>query len=417
MAASGVHRGRDFSVSQRITSRTSLGILVAISLSHLINDLLQSLLPAIYPLLKESFRLDFWEIGLITLANQLTASLLQPLVGLYTDRRPQPYSLAVGMTCTLAGLLMLAFATHLPWLLAAAAMVGVGSSVFHPESSRVARAASGGQHGLAQSLFQTGGNAGSSLGPLLAAFIVVGRGQSSVAWFALVALAGIVLLTFVGRWYAHTGAKITAAGTTVGRRVALPGSDVRRALLILVVLVFSKMVYLSSLSSYYTFYLIHRFGISIQSAQLHLFAFLAAAAAGTFIGGPIGDRLGRKFVIWTSILGVLPFTLALPYVDLQWTTVLSVVIGLVMSSAFSAILVYAQDLVPGRVGLIAGLFFGLAFGAGGLGAAALGRLADISGIDTVFHLCAWLPVLGLFTAGLPNLKPMPHEEPADVATA
>jgi FSR family fosmidomycin resistance protein-like MFS transporter len=400
-----------------MSSRASIRILIAISLSHLVNDMLQSLLPAIYPMLKESFQLDFWDIGLITLSNQLTASLLQPLVGLYTDRHPQPYSLAIGMSFTLAGLLMLAFATHLPWLLAAAAMVGIGSSVFHPESSRVARAASGGRHGLAQSLFQTGGNAGSSLGPLLAAFIVVKRGQSSVAWFAIAAAAGIALLAFVGRWYAHTGAAITAASTAAPRRAAHTNRHVWGALVILVVLVFSKFVYLSSLSSYYTFYLIERFGLSIQSAQLHLFAFLAAVAAGTFAGGPIGDRFGRKFVIWISILGVLPFTLALPYVNLTWTTVLSVVIGLVMSSAFSAILVYGQDLVPGRVGLVAGLFFGLAFGIGGLGAAALGKLADIAGIETVYRICSWLPALGLLTAWLPDLRPIPHEEPADVATA
>jgi FSR family fosmidomycin resistance protein-like MFS transporter len=399
-----------------MSSRTSIRILIAISLSHLLNDMLQSLLPAIYPMLKESFHLDFWDIGLITLSNQLTASLLQPLVGLYTDRHPQPYSLAIGMSFTLAGLLMLAFATHLPWLLVAAAMVGIGSSVFHPESSRVARAASGGRHGLAQSLFQTGGNAGSSLGPLLAAFIVVKRGQSSVAWFAIAAAAGIALLAFVGRWYAHTGAAITAS-TAAPRRAAQTNRHVWGALAILVVLVFSKFVYLSSLSSYYTFYLIHRFGISVQSSQLHLFAFLAAVAAGTFAGGPIGDRFGRKFVIWISILGVLPFTLALPYVNLTWTTVLSVVIGLVMSSAFSAILVYGQDLVPGRVGLVAGLFFGLAFGIGGLGAAALGKLADVAGIETVYRICSWLPALGLLTAWLPDLRPIPHEEPADVATA
>jgi FSR family fosmidomycin resistance protein-like MFS transporter len=403
-------------VSHTLVGRTSVRILAAISLSHLINDMLQSILPAIYPMLKQSFHLDFWDIGLITLSNQLTASLLQPLVGMYTDKRPQPYSLAIGMSFTLGGLVMLAFATRRPWLLAAAALVGVGSSVFHPESSRVARAASGGQHGLAQSLFQTGGNAGSSLGPLLAAFIVLPRGQTSVAWFALVALTGILLLGYVGRWYAHVGAAITAAGATTRRGVSLPPAEVRRALAILVVLVFSKFVYLSSLTSYYTFYLIHRFGVSVQSAQLHLFAFLAAVAVGTFAGGPIGDRLGRKFVIWISILGVLPFTLALPHVNLGTTTVLSIVIGLVMSSAFSAILVYAQDIVPGRVGLVAGLFFGLAFGIGGLGAAALGKLADVGSIELVYRLCAWLPALGLFTAWLPNLRPVRYEDPEAVAS-
>jgi FSR family fosmidomycin resistance protein-like MFS transporter len=399
----------------RPSTRTSVGILVAISASHLVNDMLQSLLPAVYPMLKQTFHLDFWEVGLITLSNQLTASLLQPFVGLYTDRRPQPYSLAVGMTVTVGGLVLLSTATRLPTLLAAAALVGVGSSVFHPESSRVARAASGGQHGLAQSLFQTGGNAGSSLGPLLAAFIVLPRGQGSLAWFALAGIAGIGLLSIVGHWYATTGVAIAATAHGARRGAPLEQAAVRRALAILVVLVFSKFVYLTSISSYYTFFLIHRFGVSVRSSQLHLFLFLAAVAAGTFAGGPIGDRLGRKFVIWVSILGVLPFTLALPYANLTWTTILSVVIGLVMSSAFSAILVYAQDLVPGRVGLVAGLFFGLAFGIGGLGAAALGRLADFTGIETVYRICSILPALGLLTAWLPNIRPVRHEEPDDVA--
>jgi len=324
-------------------SQTSLGILVALSASHLINDLLQSLLPAVYPMLKQTLRLSFWQIGLITLSNQLTASLLQPLVGLYTDARPQPFLLAAGMGVTLTGILLLAGAHEFGWLLAAAALVGVGSSVFHPESSRVARAASGGRHGLAQSLFQTGGNFGSSLGPLLAAFIVLPYGQSSISWFSGIALAGVAVLWHVGRWYARSGAAVPATAASIHHTAsALPARTVQIALVILLVLVFSKFIYLTSLTSYYTFYLIQKFGVSVQSAQLHLFAFLGAVAAGTFLGGPIGDRLGRKVVIWISILGALPFSLLLPHVNLFWTGVLIAVVGLIMSSAFSAILVYAQ---------------------------------------------------------------------------
>jgi FSR family fosmidomycin resistance protein-like MFS transporter len=386
------------------TARTSLAVLAAIAASHLVNDMLQSLLPAIYPMLKTGFQLDFWQVGLITLANQLTASLLQPLVGLYTDRHPQPYSLAVGMSFTLTGLVLLATVTSFPLLLLAAALVGMGSSVFHPESSRIARAASGGRHGFAQSVFQTGGNAGASLGPLLAAFIVVPYGRGSVAWFTIAAFVGIVLLWNVGRWYKRSGAAERPHPRARRHHAALSTRQVRLAFVVLVVLVFSKYIYLTSLTSYYTFFLIHRFGVSVQSAQIHLFAFLGAVAAGTFAGGPIGDRIGRKAVIWFSILGVLPFTLALPYANLTWTTVLSVIIGLVLSSAFSAILVYAQDLMPGRVGLVAGLFFGLAFGIGGIGAAALGKLADVTGMDFIYHVCSYLPALGLLTALLPNIK-------------
>jgi FSR family fosmidomycin resistance protein-like MFS transporter len=390
----------------------SFHVLVALSLSHLVNDLLQALLPAIYPMLKSAYRLDFREIGLITLANQLTASLLQPVVGWYTDARPQPYLLAIGMGITLVGIVLLSGASQFALLLVAAALVGVGSSVFHPESSRVARVASGGRHGLAQSLFQTGGNAGSSLGPLLAAFIVVPYGQSSLAWFSTVALLGVALLWGVGRWYERSGAAVAPARSIVRRHPSLTKGTVRRALAILVVLVFSKFVYLSCLTSYYTFYLIHRFHLSVPSAQLHLFVFLGAVAAGTFIGGPVGDRLGRKMVIWVSILGVLPFTLLLPHVSLAWTGVVSALIGLILSSAFSAILVYAQELVPGRVGLIAGLFFGVAFGIGGLGAAGLGWVADLTGIEFVFRVCAFLPAFGLLTAWLPSLPIRTHRSAA-----
>lgn len=383
-------------------SRTAFNILTALALSHLLNDLLQSLLPAIYPILKANFHLDFWQIGLITFTNQVTASLLQPLVGMYTDKRPQPYSLSIGMGVTLIGLLLLSVADRFSLLLAAAALSGVGSAIFHPESSRIARAASGGRFGFAQSLFQTGGNAGSSLGPLLAAFIVVPFGQSSLSWFSVVALIGMVLLWRVGTWYAHhrTAGAIDARHTPAAP--ALPRATAIRGVVILLVLVFSKMVYLTSLTNYYSFFLIHRFGVSVQSAQILLFVFLGAVAAGTFIGGPVGDRVGRKYVIWASILGVLPFTLALPYVNLFWTTVLSVVIGAILASAFSAILVYAQELLPGRVGLVSGLFFGFAFGIGGLGAALLGKVADLTSLDFVYHVCAWLPAIGLLTALLPD---------------
>lgn len=375
------------------------------AVGHLINDLIQALLPAVYPLIKADFALDFWQIGIITLAGQLTASLLQPLVGHYFDERPEPRSLAFGMTLSLVALLWIATAGRFASVVAAAALLGVGSAIFHPESSRIARLASGGRHGLAQSLFQTGGNAGSALGPLAAALIVAPAGRHAIAWFAVIAAAGATLLWRVGAWYARTG-KATPASASRGSMPhhGLTPRHVNRALAVLVVLLFSKFVYLASLTNYFTFFLIDRFGVSVQRAQMHLFVFLAAVAVGTFAGGPIGDRIGRKRVIWVSILGVLPFSLAMPHVNLFWTGVLSVLIGLIISSAFSAILVYAQDLVPGRVGLIAGLFFGLAFGIGGLGAAALGYVADHAGLRTVYALCAWLPALGLFTALLPNVK-------------
>jgi MFS transporter, FSR family, fosmidomycin resistance protein len=382
---------------------TAYAVLFAISLCHLLNDMMQALLPALYPVLKSGFDLDFGQIGLITLTFQLTASLLQPAVGLYTDRRPQPYSLVAGMALSLAGLLVLSIAPSYRLLLLSAALVGMGSAVFHPESSRVARMASGGRHGFAQSLFQVGGNTGSAIGPLLAAFIVVPRGQRSVAWFSAAALAGMVILWKVGAWYQAHG-RAAAQLRSAARPHGLPRGKVVAALSILLILVFSKNVYLASISSYYTFYLIHKFGLSVQSAQLHLFLFLGAVAAGTIIGGPVGDRLGRKWVIWASILGVLPFTLALPYVSLFWTGVLSVAIGVILASAFSAILVFAQELLPGRVGLVSGLFFGFAFGTAGIGAALLGDLADRTGIDLVYRLCSFLPALGLLTAFLPDIE-------------
>ena len=384
---------------------TAVGILAAISVSHLLNDTLQSLIPSIYPLLKVSLRLNFSQVGLITLTLQLTASLLQPLVGMYTDRRPLPYSLVFGMAFTLVGLLLLSVAATLGAILVAAGLMGVGSSIFHPESSRIARMSSGGRHGLAQSVFQVGGNMGSSLGPLLAAFFVVPHGQASLAWCALIAVVAIVLLARVGRWSAHHRPRKTHTVSTARwePRAGLSRARVIGALIVLGVLIFSKYFYLASLSSYYIFYLISKFGISTQSAQLHLFVFLGAAAAGTILGGPIGDRVGPKWVIWCSILGVFPFTFALPHANLFWTGILSVVIGLVIASAFSAILVYAQELVPGRVGTIGGIFFGFAFGMGGLGAAALGRLADATSIEYVYGLCAYLPLIGLLTAFLPDL--------------
>ncbi len=383
--------------------RTAFAVLAAISFCHLLNDMMQSLLPALYPMLKESLRLDFGQIGLITLAFQLTASLLQPIVGSFTDRRPLPYSLAVGMGFTLVGLVLLSVASTFPVLLLAAALVGMGSSVFHPESSRVARLASGGRHGLAQSLFQVGGNVGSAVGPLLAAFIVLPLGQSSVAWFSLTALLAIVLLSNVGSWYRRNRVARHSRGHAAGGH-GLARRQVGIALAVLLVLMFSKFFYLASLTSYFTFYLIERFGVSVQNAQLHLFLFLGAAAAGTFLGGPLGDRFGRKWVIWISILGVLPFTLLLPYADLFWTGVLTVPIGLILASAFSAIVVYAQELMPGRVGMIAGLFFGFAFGLGGVGAAVLGELADLTSIGLVYKLCSVLPALGILTVLLPDLE-------------
>ncbi len=385
--------------------KVAFNVLAAISICHLLNDTFSSLIPAIYPLLKDSFHLDFKEVGLITLTYQLTASLLQPLVGHYTDRRPRPYSLTVGMGFTLMGLLLLSVAPNLATILVAAALVGSGSSVFHPESSRVARMASGGQHGLAQSLFQVGGNTGLALGPLLAAFIVLPKGQSRLAWFSVVALVGMAALAKVGSWAKRHMANWPKARTAhAERHPILPAAKVRRYVGILIALIFSKYFYLASLTSYYTFYLMYRFHVSVRNSQIHLFVFLAAVAAGTVIGGPVGDRVGRKYVIWYSILGVLPFTLLLPYANLLWTGILSIVIGLILSSAFPAIIVYAQELVPGRIGMISGLFFGFAFGLGGIGAAILGELADLTNINFVYHVCSFLPAVGLLAAFLPNLE-------------
>ncbi len=378
-------------------------ILAAITVCHLLNDMMQSVVPAMYPILKASYHLDFSQIGMISASLQITASLLQPMIGAYTDAHSKPYSLAIGMGFTLTGLLLLSSAPSFLAILVAVALVGVGSAVFHPESSRIARLASGGQHGLAQSLFQVGGNAGSATGPLLAAFIVLPKGQHSIAWFSIAALIAIVILIQVGTWYkSHHPPSAKRPATTA--HPTLPRRKIALAMIVLVALIFSKYIYLVSINSYYTFYLMSKFHVSVRSAQIHLFLFLGAVAVGTFAGGPIGDRIGRKYVIWCSILGVLPFTLALPFANLFWTAVLTVIIGLVLASAFSAILVYAQELVPGRVGAISGLFFGLAFGVAGIGAALLGRLADSTSITFVYRLCAFLPAIGLLTAFLPNLE-------------
>jgi len=388
-------------------SGTTFPILLSLSLCHMLNDMNQSLVPAIYPVLKETYHLDFAQIGLITLAFQFTASMLQPIVGTVTDKHPQPFSLPVAMCCSLIGLLLLAVATSYGMILFAAALVGIGSSVFHPESSRVARMASGGRYGFAQSLFQVGGSMGSAIGPLLAAFIVVPRGQTSIAWFSAAALLAMALLTYVGFWYrGHPAIEARRGRRTAPVSVAspLPRATVITGLTVLMILLFSKNVYTSSLSSYFTFYLIERFHVTVQSAQLHLFVFLSAVVLGTFAGGPIGDRWGRKPVIWFSILGAFPFALMLPYAGLMWTGVLSVLIGMILASAFSAILVYAQELMPGRVGMVAGMVFGFSFGLGGLGAAALGRIADITGIETVYKVCSFLPVIGLLTAFLPDIE-------------
>ncbi len=380
---------------------TAIGILAAISFCHLLNDMMQSLLPALYPMLKGSYRLSFGQIGLLTFTFQITASLLQPLIGAFADKTPRPYSLAAGMGFTLAGLVLLGFADSYALLLCAAALIGTGSSVFHPESSRVARMASGGRHGLAQSVFQVGGNLGSAAGPLLAAFIVLPHGQSSVAWFSVVALFAMLVLVNVGHWYKSHGIPRLARATGAPR-LAPPG-HVARGISVLLALVFSKYFYLASITSYYTFYLIDQFHVSVRSSQLHLFLFLASAAVGGMLGGPLGDRLGSKYIIWVSILGVLPFTLLLPYANLFWTSVLTIPIGLIIASAFPAIVVYAQDLLPGRTGMVAGLFFGFAFGMGSVGAAVLGRLADHVGIAFVYQICAFLPLIGLLAGFLPDV--------------
>jgi len=391
--------------AQRTENATVFGVILAISFCHLLNDMMQSLLPAIYPNLKAEFGLTFGQVGLVTLAYQITASLLQPLVGLYADKRPTPLALPGGTLFSLAGLSVLSIAHSYAVLLVGACLLGVGSSVFHPESSRVARMAAGGRHGLAQSLFQVGGNAGQALGPLAAALVVVRWGQSSLAAFALMALLSGAVLWNVGVWYEHHGlTRLKAGGGRKGGEIATPGRTAVGGVAVLLALTFSKYVYLASLTSYFTFYLIHRFHVSVQSAQLHLFIFLTAVAAGTVLGGPIGDRIGRKAVIWTSILGALPFTLMLPYASLFWTGPLAVAIGLILSSAFPAIVVFAQELVPGKVGMISGLFFGFSFGMGGLGAAALGWMADKAGIEMVYQVCAFLPAIGLLASLLPNIE-------------
>jgi FSR family fosmidomycin resistance protein-like MFS transporter len=387
---------------RQAAQQTVFAIIAAVSVAHLINDIMQSLLTASYPMLKDNYHLDFGQIGFLTFTFQVTASLLQPIVGLYTDKKPLPFSLPIGMGASLIGLIVLAYAGNYPMLLLGAGLIGIGSSVFHPEASRVARMASGGRHGLAQSMFQVGGNFGSAIGPLLAAFVVVPHGQQSIQWFAIGSLVGMILLYRVGIWYAgaipaHRHTRKSVRHEDVAPRQAAI------AIAVLVVLVISKYTYLTSLSSYYTFFVIHKFGVSVQAAQLLLFLYLGAVAVGTVAGGPIVDRFGTRFVIWFSILGTLPFTLALPYVNLPVTAVLTVIIGLIIASAFSAIVVFAQELLPGRVGLVAGLFFGLAFGVGGIGAALLGEVADIKGIDFVYSVCSFLPALGLLTVFLPKI--------------
>lgn len=388
--------------------KTALSVIVAVSFCHFLNDVMQSLLASLYPLLKANYALDFVQIGLLTMAFQVTASLLQPAVGLVTDRWPMPYSLPAGMASTFCGLVLLGYAHDYTMLVLAASLIGLGSAVFHPEASRVARLASGGRHGFAQSFFQVGGNIGSATGPLLAAFVVLPFGQTSVAWFAAIAMVGIVVLARVGGWYAEHR-RATAGAPPPSRDLPLPSRRVAWTLAILVLLTVTKNVYMASIASYFTFFTIERFGLDVRDAQLFLFIFLGAAAAGTFIGGPIGDRYGARFVIWFSILGVIPFALMLPYASLFWTAVLSIVIGVVFASAFPAIVVFAQELVPGRVGLIGGVFFGFAFGAGGLGAALLGGLADGRGIEFVYWLCSFLPLLGLLTVLLPRIPAPPFQ--------
>lgn len=392
--------------SKHLAQQTVFSILFAISLSHFINDLLQAVIPAVYPILKDKFSLTFTEIGLITLTYQLTASILQPFIGFYTDRKPRPYSLAIAMAFTLIGLAAVSIASSFTNLLFAVSLIGIGSSIFHPEASRVAHLASGGKKGLAQSIFQLGGNAGSAVGPLLAALIVVPYGQFNIIWFCIIAVLGIVILSRIAKWYQEHLNLRALNKSTVTEEVhhTFSKQKVIISLGILLILIFSKYFYMASMTSYYTFYLIDKFHLSVQESQVYLFAFLGAVAAGTLFGGPLGDRFGRKYIIWISILGVAPFTLLLPYANLFWTSILSVIIGLIISSAFSAILVYATELVPGKVGLIAGLFFGLAFGMGGLGSAILGKLADTTSIEYVFKICSFLPLIGVLTGFLPNIE-------------
>ena len=382
---------------------TTFSVLFAVSFCHMLNDMMQSLIPAIYPSLKAMFSLSFAQVGLITFVFQCTASLLQPVVGLVSDKRPMPFSLPVGAAFTLVGLAALGLAQSYAMVLLSAGIVGIGSSVFHPESSRVARMASGGRHGLAQSLFQVGGNTGSALGPILAAYVVLAFGHRSIAWCALLAVISIVVLWKVGHWYRNHLAQMPSRKPAVADN-GLSRNRILFSVFILLMLIFSKYFYLTSITSYYTFYLIHHFHTSVRDAQLHLFLFLAAVAGGTFAGGPIGDKVGRKWVIWVSILGALPFTLMLPYADLLWTTILSIVIGMILASAFSAIVVYGQELMPGRIGLVSGMFYGFSFGMGGIGAALIGLLADHKGIEFTYWVCSFLPAIGLLTAFLPDVE-------------
>ena len=388
-----------------LAQKTVYSILLSISVAHLLNDLLQSVIPATYPMMKQNYHLTFSQIGWITFTFQLTASILQPFVGSYTDRNPRPYSFAFGMGFTLSGIILLSCASGFASVLVAVAMVGVGSSIFHPESSKVAYYASGGKRGLAQSIFQLGGNSGSAIGPLLVALVVIPNGQFSILWFTLAALMGMLVLVRVGNWYkGHLFLRLKGKFAPEETKQTLSKVTVVSSILILLLLVFSKYFYLTSMTSYFTFYLIDKFHLSVQQSQFHLFLFLVSVAGGTFIGGPLGDRFGRKIIIWVSILGIAPFTLLLPYVDLFWTSVLSVLIGVIMASAFSAILVYAQELVPGKVGMVSGLFFGFAFGVAGIGSALLGHLADKTSIEYVFKVCSYLPLIGIITGFLPNLK-------------
>jgi len=391
-----------------ISGKTVYPILIAISISHLLNDALQSIIPAIYPVVKDTFSLSFAQIGLITLAFQLSASILQPFVGLYTDRKPQPYSLAIGMGFTLVGLIVLSQAPSFHVLILSVAMVGVGSSIFHPEASRMAHMASGGRRGMAQSIFQFGGNFGSSIGPLLAALIIVPYGQSNIIWFSALALLAIILLINIGGWYKRKiRIKARRPGDEFTHAQQLPKKTIIFSVLILLLLIFSKYIYLTSMTTYYTFYVIHKFGVSVQDSQVYLFIFLFSIAAGTIIGGPLGDKFGRKYVIWGSILGVAPFSILLPYANLFWTVILTIPIGVILASAFSAILVYAHELFPGKVGMVSGLFFGFAFGMAGIGSAVLGGIADRTSIEYVYQICAYMPLLGLMTAFLPNIKAEP----------
>ena len=391
---------------EKIAETTVYTILFGISFSHLLNDTLQSLIPSIYPLLKDTFKLSFTQVGLITLTFQLSASLLQPFVGFYTDKKPQPFSLAIGMGFTLIGLMSISFANSFPTVLLSVALIGLGSSVFHPEASKIAYMASGGKRGLAQSIFQVGGNTGTAIGPLLAALIVVPYGRSHILYFSILALLAILVLIQVGNW-ARKNLHLIKAKTSHPSdegQLVLTRKKVATSILILLVLIFSKYFYLASITSYYTFYMMEKFSVSIQNSQMYLFGFLGASALGTYFGGPLGDRFGRKYVIWFSIVGAAPFTLLLPHMNQFWTVTLGIIIGFVLSSAFSAILVYAQELMPGKVGMVSGLFFGFAFGMGGLAAALLGMLADATSIGFVFHLCAFLPLIGMITWFLPNLK-------------